>query len=215
MKHVVFGLCAAILIISILMATITIEGASIRKREIKNALHTAMEEAMTSVLTRECNSLENDDLLVADVTALLLEQLNSNDKNLKLQVDVAAADAQRGLLSLHVTEQFTYPDGRTGTVEDEATMILEQEESKSYYRLTYRLPAQITDELLVPEVIQTYTIEEQQKCKVPQTPSLLEQKGFMISSWTDSETNTSYTSDQLAAKDVVNNMDLIAVVRQK
>lgn len=215
MKYVLFGLCSLVLIVSILMTTVTIEGSSIRKREVNNALHAALEDAMVSVFTKETSSFKNNDLLIADVTALLIEQLNAKDKNLQLEVDVAAADAQKGLLSLHVTEAFTYPNGKTGKVEDEATIILEQEVPKPYHRLTYRLPKNITEELLVPETIRTYYIEEQQKCKVPQTPSLLEQSGFVVTSWVDHSSNVSYTGQQLAETNISKNMNLVAVVKHK
>lgn len=213
MKHIVFGLCATVLIISILMTSVTIEGAAMREREMKNALHAALEEAMHSVLVKEEYSLDDDELLIADVTALLLEQLNVEDNRLKLTVNVAGVDAKKGLLSMNVKEEFSYPNGQTGTIEDEATIILEREIPKQVYSVVFLLPEETADALLIPQEIRRYGIEERQKCKVPNTPSVLTEREQSIVSWTDAETNASFTPEQLRETEVVRDMTFVAVVK--
>lgn len=213
MKHIVFGLSAAVLIVVMLMTSVTIEGAAIRNREMKSALHAAMEEAVHSALAKEAYSLDDDELLVADMTALLLEQLNAEDDRLRLSIDIAGADAKKGLLSVHVKEEFSYPNGRTGTVEDEATIILEQEIPKQEYSVVFLLPEEVADELMLPQEIRRYGIEEQRNCKVPDTPSILTGRGMCVVSWTDVETNASYTPEQLRETEVTGDRTFVAVVK--
>ncbi len=59
------------------------------------------------------------------------------DPNFSLQVDIAGADAARGLLCVHVKETFTYPNGNIGTVEDTASLLIEQETSRDMITITY------------------------------------------------------------------------------
>lgn len=213
MKHVVFGLCSMVLVVSILMTTVTIEGATSQERKMKNALHAALERAMLNALTREEYDLDDDDLLIADVTAYLMEQMDTEDGRAKLSVDIAGVDAEKGLLSMRVTKEFSYPNGQTGTVEDEATIILEREISKQIYSVVFMLPEEMADELLIPQEIRRYGIEERQKCKVPDTPSALAACGKSVVSWMDAETNASFTAEQLRETEVVRDMTLVAVVK--
>ena len=215
MKHIIFGLCATMLILSILMNTTTIEGSAMRDRDMKNALHTALEQALLDAVHRENYDAADNDLLLADTSALLIEQLNAKDKNLSLTLDVAGVDAKAGLLSVHARETFTYPNGKTGSVEDEATIVLEREIPKQYYQIVYSLPKNIRDQLLLPEQIRSYTIEERSPIMVPPTPAMLSENGWKISSWVDTKTNASYTEEQLSKMTASCNMNLVAAVKKK
>ncbi|MBR1628200.1 MAG: hypothetical protein IJ679_02895 [Lachnospiraceae bacterium] len=215
MKHIVFGMCAALLIVSILMNTMTIEGTSLRNREMKNALHCALEEALQDAISREHYDTADNELLLADATALLMNQLNANDKNLTLSLDIAGVDARAGLLSVHASETFTYPDGQTGEVEDTATVILEREVPKNRYNIVYEIPKATMETLLLPKEVRRYCIEERQPLSVPDTPSVMSEKGWTISAWVDKTTNTSYTRDQLLKTIASKDMTLVAVVEKK
>ncbi len=184
-----------------------------REREVKNTLHAALEEAMRSVFVKESYALEEDELLIADVTGLLIEQLNAEDNRLKLTVDIAGVDAKKGLLSMRVREEFSYPNGKTGMVEDEATIILEREIPKQTYSIVFLLPQETAEALLVPQEIRRYGIEERKKCKVPEVPSALADRGQSIVSWTELKTNAAYTPEQLRETEVMRDMTFVAVVK--
>ena len=213
MKQITFGISGVLLIVVILMTTLSIEGASSKERKLKQAFRYAMAEAMESALKKDSFSAEDDDLLVADVMALLIERLDV-DENATLQVDVAAVDSKKGLLSLHVTEEFVNASGEMERIEDEATILLEREQQKSQYQISYLLPEKVAEELLYPQVIRAYRLEEGCLCKVPQTPSILEGTGRGITGWMDTETNTTYTAEQLRSLPVSHDMTLEAVIKE-
>ena len=210
MRHIIFGLGSTLLIILILTATLSIEGANVRNREVKNALHAALENAIYSSFSKEGYDIKNNDLLVADVTALLLEQLNSNDENLSLSVDIAKVDAKRGLLSMRVTEEYTFPNGKIGKVQDEATIVLEKEISKNRHNIVYRLPKSFAKTIGIPANIRSYCIEEKQKCKVPDDPTILREKGYQIQGWVDKSDNKEYSNKQLESLPATKDMILVA-----
>ena len=212
MKHVVFGLCATLIIIAILMNAVAIEGSGIRERDLKSALHAALEQALYDAATRESYTTEDSRLLLADAAALLLPRLNSNDKNLSVSLYVAGADAEKGLLCVRATETFTRPNGRLKTIEDEATVILEREIPKQIYTISYLLPQKLQNELLLPKTVRRYCIEEGSLYMVPDTPKALKSRGYDIQSWLDKKTGASYTKSQLEKLAVSKDMELWAVV---
>ena len=214
MKHIVFGICATLLILSILLNTMTIEGSVLRDRDMKNALHSALEQALLDAVCRENYDVSDNELLLADATALLMEQLNTKDENLKLALDIAGIDAKDGLLSVHAKETFTYPNGQIGTVEDEATILLEREIPKQRFEISYVLPKNIQNQLLLPEMVRSYCIEERSPLLVPKTPQALSQKGWSIVAWIDKTTNASYTREQLLNMTANTDMTLMAVVEK-
>ncbi len=214
MKHIIFGIGATLIIVMILMNTVTIEGLEMRERDMKNALHAALEEALSDVVSLENYNGWDDELLIADVTALLMERLNANDKNLSLELDVAGVDAKAGLLSVHVKETFTYPNGRTGEIEDVATVVLENEMPKRRYEIVYTLPSDVVKKLLTPKVIKSYYVEERDRFPIPKTPDALASRGMRIVSWLEKNSGTSYTNEQLSRRSPEKDMKLEAVVRQ-
>lgn len=63
------------------------------------------------------------------------ETYATEDKNLMVKVEVAGVDYEKGLLSLKVTETFTYPLGGVGTTSVEETAVLDT----SWYNKTFTI----------------------------------------------------------------------------
>ena len=214
MKHIIFGVFATLVIILVLMGNITIEGSAMRNRDLKNALHSSLEQALRDSVSKENYSATDNELLLADALFLLTRQLNANDKGMSLEVDVVDVDAEKGLICVHATETYTGINGRPGKAEDSATVVLEREIPKQRYDITYTLPEDIQKELLLPETVRSYCIEERSPIKIPDTPSAIDKKGWSIKAWKDKKTNTNYTSAELSSMKASKDLSFEAVVQK-
>ncbi len=154
MKQVIFGVMCSFIVVLVIVAVMTVEGRSTRENEADNALSAAVDEVMENLLTKKKYNIENNEEFVADFCEALLEQIQAgsdkdSDKNLSVQVDIAGVDYEKGLLSVHVTEKFTHPNGKIGTLECTSTAILDQRAEKQRYTVTYNLPDRLYKQLEV------------------------------------------------------------------
>ncbi len=175
MKHVIYGVLSIVLIVLVVVSLVTVAGRHTREAEMQQALRQAVEESADQVLMQGKYTMDSKEELVADFTSLLVERLRTKDANRKLKVDFAGVDEKKGLLSVHVEETYTHPNGRRGTLETEATMVLEQEEKKPLYQVDYRLPAELLAlaseaDIAIPSEYKTYLLEEGELLQAPSNP---------------------------------------------
>ena len=183
MKQAIFGIMCGFIVILVIVAVMTVEGRSTRENEADNALSAAVDEVMENLLTKKDYDIENNEEFVADFCEALLEQIQAGsdedyDKNLSVKVDVAGVDYEKGLLSVHVTEQFTHPNGNIGTLECTSTAILDQRAEKERYTVTYNLPNRLYKQLEVEEGTDFY---------LPKAPADTSD-GAKFQYWMDTET---------------------------
>ena len=213
MKHVMFGACGVLLIVLTVICWIAIAGRSSRELEQQQALNAAVADTMEQLNMQGKYSLDSPEELVADVTSMLVERLHVKDKNLKLNLDIAGADAKKGLLSIHVTEEFTHPNGKIGKYETTATVVLEQEEGKKIYQISYTIPmancveATNGDQAL-PTEYKSYVQQAGEQVKAPGNPPDYGNKHFVA--WA-SEDGATYTANQLRKLKVNSSMTLTAI----
>ncbi len=156
MKQIIYTFAATVLCAFIFTAILSVDARAIRENEMQCALSDAVREAVEEVHVSDLRYSLTDDELVALFEQLLLTRLSVNgkatgegtdmngDPNFSLTVDIAGVDASRGLLFAHVKETFTYPNGKVGTLEDTAALLIEQESSRDMVTVTY----EHTDEFL-------------------------------------------------------------------
>lgn len=181
MKQVVLGMVAGVFVLLCAVAILTVEGRSNRENELKHALSAAMEETMQNLCMTNKYRVENREEFAADFCQALLQRIQvgsieDRDRNLSLEVNIAEADLQKGLLSVAVTETFSHPNGKTGTIQCSSTAILEQEEEKQEIVLTYYLGDRI---------YRQFGLLEGDEFKIPQDPA---QEGKNFVCWIDKET---------------------------
>jgi hypothetical protein len=157
------------------VSLVAVAGRHTRENEMRVALRQAVEESADQVLMQGKYDVDSAEELVADFTSLLVERLRIKDRNLSLQVDIAGVDSEKGLLSVHVAETYTHPNGRKGLAETEATILLEQEEKKPLHRVDFCIPEELVAlaseaDIAIPSEYKTYLLEEGELLQAPSNP---------------------------------------------
>lgn len=142
MKNVIYAIVMGVSVLLIIIAVMVLNGRIERENDMENALSVAVDQAIESLIDTNSYDITDNELFVADFNEALLSQLNdggdrAKDKNLKITVAVTGVDAEKGLLSVHVIEEFTHLNGNIGIVSCDATVVLEAQEEKELHTITY------------------------------------------------------------------------------
>lgn len=142
MKQIIFGGACGALVVLILLLSVSVYGKSARETEMERALTIAMDEVMRNKMETGAYTVSDADEFVADFCQSLLQEIHVDDgahkdKNLQVQVDIIDVDVEKGLLSVRVTENFSYPNGRVGTITRDATAVLDAKEKKPFYAISF------------------------------------------------------------------------------
>lgn len=123
MKKIVTTLAVIVAFILSVLIVYTMNGRDQRQTEITNATVAAMESAMKSLIDKEGYApTSNEDLETAFLSALLEEM---DAVNLGYTVNVLNADAHDGIIRAEIVVNYTHPNGDTGIVAVERTMVIE------------------------------------------------------------------------------------------
>ena len=204
MKNIIRGFVVAVIMV-LFFIIITINNSyTIREKEAQDALDRAIYNVLDEVqMQGKLNAGSSNEEIVSEFTALLSTQLNvKNDKNFSLTIDIYGVDNEKGLLSLKVTEHFTYPNGKVGSISSDATMILEQEAPKKVYTITYLYDYADDnyDTEIRTEAWKEFQIQETDALKVPENPPEFNfnAKRYTFHHWVDESGNT-VTNTQILA----------------
>lgn len=175
MKQMIYGFIGVGLILMALFTWLAVEQRSVREKETKAALDEAVMETVDALAMQGKYGEMTDEELLGEFTALLSQRLHLGDAGVQLTVDVAGVDAKKGFLSVHITEEFTHPNGKIGKCETDATLVLEQEENKAVHEIAYVIPENIREEarnadIAIPSEYKTYLLEEGKLLKAPSNP---------------------------------------------
>ncbi|MEG0962427.1 MAG: hypothetical protein RSF88_06175 [Lachnospiraceae bacterium] len=167
MKHTIYGIALAIIMIVTLATCMVVSGRGIRQNEIDRTLDTTVEQTVAKLLKKE--NLLNVKQFMADFAQGLALKVASDSE---LEVQVAGQDVSDGLLGVKVISHYIHPNGKPGKVETERNVLLEQyqQEKKKRYTIAYKIGTQD---------YKVYTLTEGSQLPVPVTP-----EGNFIS-WTD------------------------------
>ncbi len=126
-----------------------------RNMELKMNFSSAAEKTVEILMSDPKYSMENVDQFVADFTQSMAAAF---DSNAAVVVEVMNADREKGMLSLKITGEFTHPNGRKGTVQDERTVIFRQnpEGEEKHYTVSFY----VSDASGQSECYKLYEIEE-------------------------------------------------------
>lgn len=124
MKNMLIAFIAAICGVVIILIGFTMHGRSSRQVELDNALKSAMEDAMNSLMYEE-GGPENEKEWKAAFLQSLAVQINSTSD---LTVTFLEADMARGILSVEAVLTWNHPIGTVGTVSSTMTVIIEEYE---------------------------------------------------------------------------------------
>lgn len=162
----------------IFLTIIAVSGRMNRSMELKSNLPSAAEETAENLLTKKYDIADKNQL-EADFLETLAYAIDS-DSNIRLKVN--AADKEKQLLSVSVTEEFKHPNGKPGTVSYDRTAVVNklQEEALETYQVSYYLTNTDT------ECYKCYTVHADDMVPVPKDPVV---EGKTFTGWADAEGN--------------------------
>lgn len=146
--------------------------------ELKSNLPSAAEETAENLLTKKYDVTDKNQL-EADFLETLAYAIDSGS-DIRLKVNAAETDKQ--LLSVSITEEFKHPNGKPGTVSYDRTAIVNKlsKEEPETYKVSYYLSD------ADPGYYKCYTVLKDDVIPVPKDP-VLEEKTF--TGWTDADGN--------------------------
>lgn len=141
MKQLVFSLAGAVSVILIIMILLSIHSRDIRKAELERSLDSAARQSLNKACITGTDEIGDNDALIDDFISNFLGKMKSDGKD--IEIEVKAADIYKGILSAHVTEKYTFPNGKKGTVEAQTTSIVERESRRPTVCMNYYIPWEI------------------------------------------------------------------------
>ena len=162
----------------IFLTIMAVSGRMNRSMELKSNLPSAAEETAENLLTKKYDIADKNQL-EADFLETLAYAIDS-DSNIRLKVN--AADKEKQLLSVSVTEEFKHTNGKPGTVSYDRTAVVNklQEEVLETYQVSYYLTNTDT------ECYKCYTVHADDMVPVPKDPVV---EGKTFTGWADAEGN--------------------------
>lgn len=162
----------------IFLTIMAVSGRMNRSMELKSNLPSTAEETVENLLAKKYDVADKNQL-EADFLETLAYAIDS-DSNIRLKVN--AADKEKQLLSVSVTEEFKHPNGKPGTVSYDRTAVVNklQEEALETYQVSYYLTNTDT------ECYKCYTVHADDMVPVPKDPVA---EGKTFTGWADAEGN--------------------------
>ena len=162
----------------IFLTIMAVSGRMNRSMELKSNLPSAAEETAENLLTKKYDIADKNQL-EADFLETLAYAIDSDSD---IQLKVNAADTDKQLLSVSVTEEFKHPNGKPGTVSYDRTAVVNklQEEALETYQVSYYLTNTDT------ECYKCYTVHADDMVPVPKDPVV---EGKTFTGWADAEGN--------------------------
>lgn len=162
MKQFLYGAVLGLIVILGIVTVLTVNAKKTRQAEVDDSLPIAVENAIEVTMNEKSYTIENNEEFIADFTQHLIAQI-SNDSD--IEVDVAKADYEKGILSIKVVETFKHPNGKEGKNECETTAIFEHVPTDAeLVNVTYLLDTET--------IYKQYQIKKGDEVVVPKAPQV-------------------------------------------
>lgn len=197
MKHISFGVALVAISIAVILVITTISGHSTRKEEIDSTLTLALEQAVENTINQKTYTINDKNEFIKDVLQnLLITYENDSD----IEIKIAGADEEKGLISIKAIEHYKNPNGKSGEIVAEKTVIMEKTSDTKYFIETF-LNADGT-------TFMTCRIKKGDKAVYPSTdPGTYNSKNFK--NW--KYNNINMTKDDIINMTVTENITFTAV----
>ena len=159
MKNIIITITFVVMTIMTLFIVESLHAKEYRTVELSEAVDNALIATMNNVTVNKCYTIGSNEEFVEDFKQTLMTSIDSASE---LDIEVLNADYEKGILSVKVTENYDYLNGRQGTVTKTATVLLDQkQQEKKYYTVKYY----VGDSLY-----KSYQLEEGAAIIVPKNP---------------------------------------------
>lgn len=130
-----FGVCA-------LLIGLTLYGRETRQKELQNNLHNVAEQTVKIATSeRGYNIADSNEMMADTIENMVVSMVTNSD----LECDFYGVDAEKGLLSLKLTEDFKHPNGQDGKVEYDRTAICDKKEEDTMCTVKFYTAPDATD----------------------------------------------------------------------
>lgn len=162
MKHVVIICISTFVTVLVVIILMSVHSKDLRQTELERALKVSARQSLENACLSQKTQVNDNDALVADFISSFLGKMktdgrvistdgevysaDSSDSGQRVEIEIKAADIYKGILSANVTEHFTYPNGKTGTVSAKTVQIVERESRRPSEYINYYIPWQVARE---------------------------------------------------------------------
>ena len=135
MKNIIITITFVVMTIMSLFIVESLQTKEYRTVELSEAVDNALIATMNNVAGNKCYTIGSNEEFVEDFKQILMTSVDSASE---LDIEVLNADYEKGILSVKVTENYEYLNGRQGNVTKTATVLLDQkQQEKNYYTVKY------------------------------------------------------------------------------
>ena len=135
MKNIIITITFVVMTIMTLFIVESLHAKEYRTVELSEAVDNALIATMNNVTVNKCYTIGSNEEFVEDFKQILMTSIDSTSE---LDIEVLNTDYEKGILSVKVTENYDYLNGRQGTVTKTATVLLDQkQQEKNYYTVKY------------------------------------------------------------------------------
>lgn len=106
-----------------LLIGLTLYGRETRQKELQNNLHNVAEQTVNIAASENSYEISDANEMMADAVENMAMNMVTDSK---LQCDFEGVDAEKGLLSLKLTEEYQHPNGSDGKVKHDRTVIYDR-----------------------------------------------------------------------------------------
>lgn len=172
MKSIILTIVSTILGVLTLMIVMTVSGRENRSTEIKSSLPSVVEETVSNMEASQKYSINDTNEFLADLVSSLSVRLDSNSG---IAVNILKCDKDSGILSVRVTESFTHPNGKPGTVTCDRNVVLNKMPDKDGERHSVIF-------FIGSDDYKTYYVDDGEYVAAPEDPVM---EGKIFYGWKD------------------------------
>ena len=130
MKNIIITITFVVMTIMTLFIVESLHAKEYRTVELSEAVDNALIATMNNVAGNKCYTIVSNEEFVEDFKQILITSVDSASE---LDIEVLNADYEKGILSVKVTENYEYLNGRQGNVTKTATVLLDQKQQEKNY----------------------------------------------------------------------------------
>lgn len=188
MKHMIYGITLLAMAVMVVAGVMIVSGKDVRENEADKALNTAVEQTLEQLQKYGSYEIGNAQELIADFQQSLLMHISSDAD---IEVKILAADEEKGVLDVQVTETYKTVNAKERQAVCRKTVILEEyTDRREYCMLEFRMDGGVYDK---------YSLYQGSAIVLPEEPS---KAGRMFRGWQKSGEGTWLSDNMVAEEDM-------------
>lgn len=163
MKNIVLILTYIMIGVLTIGIVLSMLGRQNRSTEIKSNLSAVVEEAVENAMKTKKYDIADQNEFISDIAENVSSILDTKSD---IIIDIMGADQEKGILSLKVTEKFSYLNGKNGSVSCDRTVVFEKGKEDDDEQFTVKFYIDSSDE----KPYKTYIVQKGDDIRKPKDP---------------------------------------------